>query len=109
MSGLPHASVSPADYFAFRTEMCCFDLPYTYGSTRFSRKGVAGEGLRPEVPPDVPVRIVTLMRALWSERPQDRPPFSIVLQALDTIKVALGVRPGQEAAGPHGREENHHR
>ena len=46
--------------------MCSLSPPFGHGATRFSRKGVAREDLRPEVPPDTPDRIVKLMRALMA-------------------------------------------
>ena len=69
--------------------------------------GVCKEGLRPDVPEDMPKGIEDIVRRCWSLDPRERPSFEQIQMDLDNVKKALraatrAMPPPPSVASPRG-------
>ena len=54
------------------------------------KKGVSGEGLRPQLPEDADPAYVALLKTVWAEDPLQRPSFTHLLKQLEALSPQRG-------------------
>jgi serine/threonine protein kinase len=90
-----------ADVYSFGVvmwECCSRQLPYEGLNGVQAALAVMSKGMRPSIPERTPPALAALITACWAPVPEQRPPFTVVVERLEQILAELRQQQQQHVA-----------
>ena len=85
-----------ADVYSFGIimhEIVSRQVPYKGMNAAQVSVAVLTRGMRPPVPPHCPSQYAALMQACWDQEPENRPPFSFIVEKLNAMLAEEKKKP----------------